>query len=663
MKKFNISSFLMICLLAVSGMMFTACDDDLDTNQFQEGGVKLNVWGPCPVARGGELRFIGTGMDQVSAVMFPQEIEVTEITRVSSEEIRVTVPQEAVEGKLVLNTSQGKIETTTEITFLEPVSIDDFSPKSVKAGDELTITGEYLNLMHGVIFADGVTVDESQFTSHSRNEIKVIVPAEAQTGRIGVTDLGIQKDGTVEDIPNEIYADVEEFGELTVTLPAVAQVLDVQNAKPGDVITVTGTDLDLVTTVLMPNDSIAQFTYADGALAITVRQDAIDGQVRILPASGVEVLAANLTMAVPTELSANPATGLREGDVITITGTNLDVVTNVTFPGMTEATELASQSVTELTVAMPAAAQSGDLMLNTAAGKSVVVAITTAKPENVTYAASSVGGGENLIINGQNLDLVASVTFTGGASVGDSTFVAQSATQITLAVPTAGAETGVVTLVMGNGESVEAPEVTITSPNCAYLPSVPESFVQGTSVVLDIINGSHLTNVTINDAQSQFWFDETANTLSIKIPADLSETCTLKLISDNGEMEYEINIVALETTIWEGSFTLSWNALEDLSWGKYDFSTVKAGQKLIVYFTELADQTYWQIRIAKGNGWAALADWSTSIGGGDILDLEAGATSYSYTLTENDVNELVNEGGLILTGTNITITRVALSNN
>lgn len=651
----------MICLLAVSGMMFTACDDDLDTNQFQEGGVKLNVWGPCPVARGGELRFIGTGMDQVSAVMFPQEIEVTEITRVSSEEIRVTVPQEAVEGKLVLNTSQGKIETTTEITFLEPVSIDDFSPKSVKAGDELTITGEYLNLMHGVIFADGVVVDE--FVSHSRNEIKVIVPAEAQTGRIGVTDLGIQKDGTVEDIPNEIYADVEEFGELTVTLPAVAQVLDVQNAKPGDVITVTGTDLDLVTTVLMPNDSIAQFTYADGALAITVRQDAIDGQVRILPASGVEVLAANLTMAVPTELSANPATGLREGDVITITGTNLDVVTNVTFPGMTEATELASQSATELTVAMPAAAQSGDLMLNTAAGKSVVVAITTAKPENVTYAASSVGGGENLIINGQNLDLVASVTFTGGASVGDSTFVAQSATQITLAVPTAGAETGVVTLVMGNGESVEAPEVTITSPNCAYLPSVPESFVQGTSVVLDIINGSHLTNVTINDAQSQFWFDETANTLSIKIHADLSGTCTLKLISDNGEMEYEINIVALETTIWEGSFTLSWNALEDLSWGKYDFSTVKAGQKLIVYFTELADQTYWQIRIAKGNGWAALADWSTSIGGGDILDLEAGATSYSYTLTENDVNELVNEGGLILTGTNITITRVALSNN
>lgn len=651
----------MICLLAVSGMMFTACDDDLDTNQFQEGGVKLNVWGPCPVARGGELRFIGTGMDQVSAVMFPQEIEVTEITRVSSEEIRVTVPQEAVEGKLVLNTSQGKIETTTEITFLEPVSIDDFSPKSVKAGDELTITGEYLNLMHGVIFADGVVVDE--FVSHSRNEIKVIVPAEAQTGRIGVTDLGIQKDGTVEDIPNEIYADVEEFGELTVTLPAVAQVLDVQNAKPGDVITVTGTDLDLVTTVLMPNDSIAQFTYADGALAITVRQDAIDGQVRILPASGVEVLAANLTMAVPTELSANPATGLREGDVITITGTNLDVVTNVTFPGMTEATELASQSATELTVAMPAAAQSGDLMLNTAAGKSVVVAITTAKPENVTYAASSVGGGENLIINGQNLDLVASVTFTGGASVGDSTFVAQSATQITLAVPTAGAETGVVTLVMGNGESVEAPEVTITSPNCAYLPSVPESFVQGTSVVLDIINGSHLTNVTINDAQSQFWFDETANTLSIKIPADLSGICTLKLISDNGEMEYEINIVALETTIWEGSFTLSWNALEDLSWGKYDFSTVKAGQKLIVYFTELADQTYWQIRIAKGNGWAALADWSTSIGGGDILDLEAGATSYSYTLTENDVNELVNEGGLILTGTNITITRVALSNN
>ena len=37
-----------MCLLVVSGFMFTACDnDDLDTNQFT-GGIKLNVFGPCP---------------------------------------------------------------------------------------------------------------------------------------------------------------------------------------------------------------------------------------------------------------------------------------------------------------------------------------------------------------------------------------------------------------------------------------------------------------------------------------------------------------------------------------------------------------------------------------------------------------------------------------
>ena len=639
-------------LLTGSGISFTSCQgDDVDTNQFT-GGISLNVFGPCPVARGGELRFIGSGMNQVTAISIPGCADITDIQVISDREIRVTVPQEAEEGYVILKTPAGDIQTETKITYTEPISLESFSPTNVLPGETITITGDYLNLMQKVIFADEVEVDYTDFIEHTRQRITLTVPEEAQSGLIILSDTA--------EIPNQIYSEEE----LTVILPSVNNVSQLDNAKPGNTVEIQGQHLNLVKQVRTSNGSEAEFVVTnDEILRFEIPADATDGEMVMVPASGVEVLAANLTMAVPTELSANPATGLREGDVITITGTNLDVVTNVTFPGMTEATELASQSATELTVAMPAAAQSGDLMLNTAAGKSVVVAITTAKPENVTYAASSVGGGENLIINGQNLDLVASVTFTGGASVGDSTFVAQSATQITLAVPTAGAETGVVTLVMGNGESVEAPEVTITSPNCAYLPSVPESFVQGTSVVLDIINGSHLTNVTINDAQSQFWFDETANTLSIKIPADLSGICTLKLISDNGEMEYEINIVALETTIWEGSFTLSWNALEDLSWGKYDFSTVKAGQKLIVYFTELADQTYWQIRIAKGNGWAALADWSTSIGGGDILDLEAGATSYSYTLTENDVNELVNEGGLILTGTNITITRVALSNN
>lgn len=654
----------MMCLLVVSGFMFTACDnDDLDTNQFT-GGIKLNVFGPCPVARGGELRFIGSGMNQVTGVVIPGCDEITDITVVSNEEITVTVPQDAVEGKVILNTPQGEIETITEITYLEPVSIEDFSPKTVKPGDELVITGEYLNLMRAVIFEDGVTVEVAE-ENRTRNEIRVIVPAEAQTGFIGVTDLGIQKDGTPEPngIANEIYSEEE----LTVTLPAVSQIVELTGKKPGDVVTITGTDLDLVTTVLMPNDSVAEFAYVNEALNITLRDDATDGAIRMLPASGVEVVAANLTMAVPTELAANPATGLRGGNVITITGVDLDVVTNVTFPGMTDATELDTQSATEITVTMPAAAQSGDIVLNTASGKTATVAIATLKPAVASYSpAGGVGAGNNLTISGSDLDLVASVAFTGGASVSDSMFVSHTATEIVLTVPTSGANTGALTLTMVNGEVVEAPEVAITAPDCAYLPTLPESIEVGTVAQVGIVNGSMLTGVSINGTATQFIYIAATEMLQFNVPADLTgTTCELVLTSSNGQsMTYTLNVVGggpAETTIWEGEFVLSWTALQDLSWGGYDFSTVPAGATLIIYYTLDTSFDYWQLRIAKGNGWSALADWSASIGGGSEVLLEAGTTSYSYTLTANDVNELANDGGLILTGTNLTLTRVALS--
>lgn len=653
-----------MCLLVVSGFMFTACDnDDLDTNQFT-GGIKLNVFGPCPVARGGELRFIGSGMNQVTGVVIPGCDEITDITVVSNEEITVTVPQDAVEGKVILNTPQGEIETITEITYLEPVSIEDFSPKTVKPGDELVITGEYLNLMRAVIFEDGVTVEVAE-ENRTRNEIRVIVPAEAQTGFIGVTDLGIQKDGTPEPngIANEIYSEEE----LTVTLPAVSQIVELTGKKPGDVVTITGTDLDLVTTVLMPNDSVAEFAYVNEALNITLRDDATDGAIRMLPASGVEVVAANLTMAVPTELAANPATGLRGGNVITITGVDLDVVTNVTFPGMTDATELDTQSATEITVTMPAAAQSGDIVLNTASGKTATVAIATLKPAVASYSpAGGVGAGNNLTISGSDLDLVASVAFTGGASVSDSMFVSHTATEIVLTVPTSGANTGALTLTMVNGEVVEAPEVAITAPDCAYLPTLPESIEVGTVAQVGIVNGSMLTGVSINGTATQFIYIAATEMLQFNVPADLTgTTCELVLTSSNGQsMTYTLNVVGggpAETTIWEGEFVLSWTALQDLSWGGYDFSTVPAGATLIIYYTLDTSFDYWQLRIAKGNGWSALADWSASIGGGSEVLLEAGTTSYSYTLTANDVNELANDGGLILTGTNLTLTRVALS--
>ena len=160
-KTYKFPALWMMCLMLFSCLTFTACDngDDEDTNQYK-GGISLNVFGPSPVSRGGVLRFLGSGMDKVTAVAIPGCDDITDIEVVSDTEIRVTVPQTAQPGLVVLKTPKGDITTKTELTFTEPIALEAFAPAEVKPGSELTITGEYLNLIKEVITS--VTPNSSQ---------------------------------------------------------------------------------------------------------------------------------------------------------------------------------------------------------------------------------------------------------------------------------------------------------------------------------------------------------------------------------------------------------------------------------------------------------------------------------------------------------------------
>lgn len=143
-KTYKFPALWMMCLMLFSCLTFTACDngDDEDTNQYK-GGISLNVFGPSPVSRGGVLRFLGSGMDKVTAVAIPGCDDITDIEVVSDTEIRVTVPQTAQPGLVVLKTPKGDITTKTELTFTEPIALEAFAPAEVKPGSELTITGDF----------------------------------------------------------------------------------------------------------------------------------------------------------------------------------------------------------------------------------------------------------------------------------------------------------------------------------------------------------------------------------------------------------------------------------------------------------------------------------------------------------------------------------------
>ena len=659
-KTYKFPALWMMCLMLFSCLTFTACDngDDEDTNQYK-GGISLNVFGPSPVSRGGVLRFLGSGMDKVTAVAIPGCDDITDIEVVSDTEIRVTVPQTAQPGLVVLKTPKGDITTKTELTFTEPIALEAFAPAEVKPGSELTITGEYLNLIKEVIFADEVTVPADEFVSQSRQEIKVIVPDSAQTGKF------ILSDGA--EIPNWIYSE----GELEVTLPSVEAPLDLVDKKPGDFSRVSGENYDLVKKVQMPNGDEVEFTMTASSegdeLTFTLPDNVSDGEITVLPASDVKVVVATVVVATPSNVVAVPAVNLRGGDMITLKGTNMDLVTDVTFPGVEEAVGLESQNSTEIKVLMPAAAISGDLQLNTNSGKATAVSIATAKPENISYSAATVPAGEALTVKGVNMDVVSAVVFSGNVEV---TVSDATATAISLTVPTT-AETGALLLKMANGEFVEAPSLTIEKPVCAYLPALPDKLVRGRIVELEIVNADKLTNVLLNEASVQYINDAAKGVLMLNVPAELNGTYSLKLISSNGEIAYDVLVVANEETVWAGPLDISWGDGGRVLVPAVSFAKVTAGTVMKVYFDQ-KDQTWAQAQFNYGD-WSGIAFslFDTTMVPTDIYGWSFESRVMELTLTQEILDNIqAKQGdcedqtnvGIIIQGSDLTFTKITIVN-
>jgi len=426
---------LLIAILCVigAGLLLTSCQkEEEDTT------VALYSFGPMPIARGAELKFIGKNLDKVTAVVIPSNISITNFTTKTSSLLTLPVPQESVPGFVVLKTPDGDIITKTEIGFSEPISIASFTPATIKPGSELTITGDYLNLVGDVIFTDRVTVPKTSFASQSRTQLKVVVPATAQTGKIAVSDA--------EEDPVIVYS----VTNLVVTLPAFTTIAP-NPVKAGTQLTITGTDLDLVKTVTLGgNKSITTFVSQTATqIVLNVPADTKDGKVSLTPQSGVIVESADeLIMVVPT-VSVSPTT-LKNGADITVTGTDLDLVDKVTFGGNKQGTIKAGGTETQILVTVPDDAISGVVTFITKATKEVAgPELTLIDPVFTSFDPTSGKANTTVNITGTDLDLVADVYFGGTKG----TIGTRTETQLAVTVPI-GANSGKIKLVAKNGTEV-----------------------------------------------------------------------------------------------------------------------------------------------------------------------------------------------------------------
>jgi len=246
-------------------------DDDIAS-----GLVQLNSFGPSPALRGGELRFIGTNLDQVTAVILPNNVEVTTFKSKTPELLVIEVPKATVEGKVSLKTAQGNITSKSLLTISEPIAITSFSPAKLRPGATLTIEGTYLNLIEEIIFSNKKSV--TAFKSQTETKIEVLVPADAQSGVFVISN------GMLDPIL------IESATPLDVTVPTVSKISP-SPVKAGANLTIEGTDLDLTKEITFPGGSkVSAFESIEaGKIVVKVPANSQDGAVKLGLASLVEV--------------------------------------------------------------------------------------------------------------------------------------------------------------------------------------------------------------------------------------------------------------------------------------------------------------------------------------------------------------------------------------
>lgn len=536
MKK-NIIKYCTLLLIIVALGCLSSCSKDDDN------GVHLDAFGPSPALRGGELRFLGNNLDKVTEIELPNGISVKEITKVSNNEIKITLPQTVIPGYVILKTPDGDITTKTKLTLSEPISITKFyktgteNVTSVKAGDELTFEGDYLNLIREVVFTDNVVVslDRKEGESYPRDKFTVKVPLGAQTGKVALSNGA--------EIPILVYTDKE----LTVAPVSVTSILPT-TIKAGTELTIKGVNLQLVEKVkLQPNLEItvppAEDPYMDlTEIKITVPENTQDGDVLLVAYSGMETNVGAITMVLPTvtSIAPNPVKG---GGVLTIKGTNLDLVTNINFPNVDNAVNVVSKTATQLTINVPVEAADGEIVLNTNSGKTVEAAYTTAKSTITNITPTSLVAGNDITITGTNLDLVRSVTFGGGINV---SVTPTNAASFTVTVPTT-ATSGTVKLNLVNNASVTSSvSLNVTPSSNPVIASMPASARPGKEITL---LGSNLNTVEafyFESVKVTSYSQRTATSVTLTVPSTAPMgSYKIKMINYGNETFYSNDPIAI----------------------------------------------------------------------------------------------------------------------
>ena len=609
MKNIFKYSFLVTLLVAMTGL--TSCqNEELDTDQYA-GKIALAAIAPNPVMRGGELRVIGANLDKVTEVRFAGGAVVSSIQKVASgerSEIRLTVPMDAEVGPVTVVADGVTASTRFDLEYTEPIVMSSFSPAEVLSGDVVTLKGEYLNNVKEVILG-GVYITE--FQSQSRSEMSFKVPSDAVTGFVIVGDVNEITDAST--IPNLIYSDTE----LVVGDPTVA-VADTATYKSGDVITVSGSHLDMIEQVDLTGASEVEFTVSENGSSITFNlpPSASDGQIKLTSYAGKEFEAGAIVTVSVSDLGISSLAEdgrYKAGSEVAIEGSDLDLVTKVEFNGAEAQWYLDGSRIV---AGIPAAAKDGGVTLTLGSGKKAYTEeITVVKPVANKISASEAVAGQmkSIVVSGTDLDLITSVTIGDKAKgLVDCAFSADNAETLGVAIPK-GAYTGVLTLTAENGDFTQTSEIAITYDEAVSVTFDQPTYALGRKITISGSNLMKVETISIKGKKVISFSERKDDTMAFDLPEGMGPgvyKLDLGLI-DGSELTwavpFEITAPYTETFIWEGSRETGDYANNLELGGEDDWvnNELVVGDVVRVYFTA-ANPSEWSMQLFTGH-WAGMS--------------------------------------------------------
>jgi hypothetical protein len=644
------------CLVVAGGLTVASCEnsEELSTNQLAGKEVTIRAWGPTPLLRGDTIRFIGANLDRVTEVIFPENLSVAPI-KVSGIELRAAAPPAAVDGYVDLIYPEGKVTTKTQITYADSVVYlgvrSEHTP--AVAGDTVTITGDNLTSVTKAVFTSDVQVLAADFLEQTRYQIKLFLPDEAQTGEMYLLD----GEAATYPVPLEVAA------------PSVTGVAPLADIKAGrDSITVSGALLNLAKEIVFAGGAKVAVENANpDQIKVLIPAEAKNGAITLVAKSGLEYTSASeITLLLPQSIFHAAADRYKAGSSLTISGDDLDLVTGVTFAGDADAEF--TYALGSITVTIPEAATDGPVTLHCVAGDVATPDVTLVKPAVSAVAPASIQAGDIITITGNDLDLVAKVLVGGKAA---DTLLTRTDTEVTAVTPTdapVGASAQVA-VALANGVEVAAGAVEVTfSANC-FIPTLPgedAKIYAGSIFEFTVENGSQLTGVEVKGVAVQYILR--GDKLSAFIPENASGATSLKLISANGDVTYQVDVIGGSIVeIFTGPLAITWSDGGRAVIPASAFSGLAAGAVMTIYFTQ--NDNWGQVQINNG-AWAAIP-FAELAGSGTITTNtynDKSVTMQELVLTQEILdniaaNAATGEGdffgaGIIIQGSDWTIDRI-----